>query len=274
MLSSHAAFFKVSLPWRPEFGFVQATRPVSTNTAINRSLRKSKKPLLDRTNTRKPPNTTFNPDYGRSVNGPGRRQSLRYGKPAFHPHSRKRPQPESQYDYSRKAGGNRATRRAAKFGKLIESPSTDKVMDLTQLQPERPKAPKFGHRHRHEDIRAVHDAFAITADQTAQPRRKYRGPATEYSERPHESIVPRALPYTTSASEFLYGTSVIQAALRAARRKLYKLYMYDGDNREVRNQDSAIRRLASQRGLAVERVKGDWLRLLDKMSQGRPHNVR
>ncbi|CAF9941207.1 hypothetical protein IMSHALPRED_002470 [Imshaugia aleurites] len=89
----------------------------------------------------------------------------------------------------------------------------------------------------------------------------------------HRNInVPLSMPYTTPASEFLYGTSVITAALLSSRRKLYKLYIYGGDNREVHEQDKRIRELALKRGVVVERVKGDWLRLMDKMSAGRPHN--
>ena len=88
------------------------------------------------------------------------------------------------------------------------------------------------------------------------------------------SHAPLSIPYTTPASEFLYGTSVITAALNAQRRKLYKLYMYDGENREVRVQDQSIYKLALANGVKVVRVQGDWLRLMDKMSTGRPHNVR
>ena len=88
----------------------------------------------------------------------------------------------------------------------------------------------------------------------------------------HDLNVPLSIPYTTPASEFLYGTSVITAALLSSRRKLYKLYIYGGDNREVHWQDQKIRELALKRGVVAERVKGDWLRLMDKMSAGRPHN--
>ena len=87
-----------------------------------------------------------------------------------------------------------------------------------------------------------------------------------------DSKVPLSVPYTTPASEFLYGTSVIMAALLSSRRKLYKLYIYSGDNREVYDRDKRIRELALKRGVVVDRVKGDWLRLMDKMSTGRPHN--
>lgn len=84
--------------------------------------------------------------------------------------------------------------------------------------------------------------------------------------------IPLSIPYTTPASEFLYGTSAITAALLSSRRKLYKLYVYAGDNREDPQQDIKIRQLALKRGVVVERVKEDGLRLMSKMSAGRPHN--
>ena len=103
-------------------------------------------------------------------------------------------------------------------------------------------------------------------------RDRFRG--NDRGPRHQESNVPMNIPYTTPASEFLYGTSVITSALLASRRKLYRLYIYDGDNREVRDQDKRIRRLALDRNVIVERVQGSWLRLMDKTSTGRPHNVR
>lgn len=83
---------------------------------------------------------------------------------------------------------------------------------------------------------------------------------------------PLSIPYTTPASEFLYGTSVVTAALKSDRRKLYKLYLYNGENRENVSQNMGIRKLALSRGVEVSKVQGDWLRMMDKMSAGRPHN--
>ena len=89
-----------------------------------------------------------------------------------------------------------------------------------------------------------------------------------------KSTMPLSLPYTTPASEFLYGKSVILAALKSERRKLYKLYMYDGEAKEVPDQDQTVRKMALARGLIVVNLRRDALRLMDKMSAGRPHNVR
>ena len=85
--------------------------------------------------------------------------------------------------------------------------------------------------------------------------------------------VPLSIPYTTPASEFLYGSSVVTAALKTVRRRLYKLYVYDGEHRDGTNQDKSILQLARSQGINISKVQRDWLPLMDKMSAGRPHNV-
>jgi 21S rRNA (GM2251-2'-O)-methyltransferase len=87
--------------------------------------------------------------------------------------------------------------------------------------------------------------------------------------------MPLSIPYTTPASEFLYGTSVVKAALlskREPRRKLYKLYVYAGENRENFVRDLDIERLARSRDVEVRHVDTNFLRVMDKMSASRPHN--
>lgn len=104
-----------------------------------------------------------------------------------------------------------------------------------------------------------------------------------------EKYVPRehpiSVPYTTAVSQFLYGKSVVQAALQGGRRKLYKLYIYRGrtvearktregiyKDKEARSQEYAIERLAKAKGVQVVILGDDGLRLMDKMSGNRPHN--
>ncbi|KAL3424280.1 rRNA methylase [Phlyctema vagabunda] len=87
--------------------------------------------------------------------------------------------------------------------------------------------------------------------------------------------MPLSIPYTTSASEFLYGTSVVEAALtskRIPRRKLYKLYIHTGENREAADRDIDMERLARKAGVEIVPIVTSWVRLMDKMSGGRPHN--
>ena len=98
-------------------------------------------------------------------------------------------------------------------------------------------------------------------DETPDPARKGR-----------HQYDPISIPFTTSASEFLYGTSVVKAALKARRRLLYTLYVYAGEHRIDVAQDRELRSLADTVGVKVRQVRGDWLRVMDKMSKGRPHN--
>ncbi|KAK4228752.1 putative rRNA methyltransferase mitochondrial precursor [Podospora fimiseda] len=84
---------------------------------------------------------------------------------------------------------------------------------------------------------------------------------------------PISIPYTTAASQFLYGKSVVEAALNAGRRKLYKLYIYHGPNRANVEENNQLRKLAERKGVEVITLHTeDDLRLLDKMAASRPHN--
>ena len=84
------------------------------------------------------------------------------------------------------------------------------------------------------------------------------------------------LRYTTSASEFLYGQTVVTAALMARRRKLYKLYMVGKPlSQNGRDQElGEIEAMAHKAGVPIKRVPARRRPILDKISEGRPHNVR
>ena len=84
--------------------------------------------------------------------------------------------------------------------------------------------------------------------------------------------VPIRIHHTTAASQFLYGRSVIEAALRDTRRKLYRLYIYNGEDRQNTVQDSLLEQMATRKGIRVIKVGREGMRMLDKMSGGRPHN--
>lgn len=80
-----------------------------------------------------------------------------------------------------------------------------------------------------------------------------------------------SIPYTTAASEFLYGLNVVYAALKSRRRSLYTLYLHK------RAKDNASKGfqlldLATSAGVKVRRVGDDFLPVMDKMTGGRPHN--
>ena len=88
---------------------------------------------------------------------------------------------------------------------------------------------------------------------------------------------PESIHYTTAASEFLYGTFAVKAALQAGRRSLYRLYVYrtqvPTEQPEHENDDPAIRKLAKAAGVEVLDVAGpSWRSLMNKMTKTRPHN--
>ena len=239
----------------------------------------------------------------------------------------------AKYNYEPNPEGNRALRRALRFGHKIKprvpgqsSPATRQAVKLNASH-EKPHFPRetllentsFNRTPRHaaaldyekeqgrelsmpEELQDSRDApmagFSIRRHLNRPDRASHenwpRGTDYGASYRPNGQAfenygrgssesraeqstqrginIPLSIPYTTPASEFLYGTSAITAALLSSRRKLYKLYVYAGDNREDPQQDIKIRQLALKRGVVVERVKEDGLRLMSKMSAGRPHN--
>ncbi|KZF19578.1 hypothetical protein L228DRAFT_224137 [Xylona heveae TC161] len=109
-------------------------------------------------------------------------------------------------------------------------------------------------------------------------RRDRREYASQRADKPNstqkntwKSKAPIYIPYTTSASEFVYGTSSVTAALASKRRRLYTLYLYTGEDGK-QAIDKKLERLARNSGVLLRQVSGDWIRVLDKMSKGRPHN--
>lgn len=80
-----------------------------------------------------------------------------------------------------------------------------------------------------------------------------------------------SVPYTTAASEFLYGFNVVVAALTAGRRQMYNVYIH---NRAISNLSNAkiIRSLCRKAGVNFTDVDNSFLSKMDKMAQGRPHN--
>ena len=89
---------------------------------------------------------------------------------------------------------------------------------------------------------------------------------------PKKEMMNMTVKYTTAASQFLYGRSVVKAALEQGRRKLYNLYIYGGDNRKDLKDNTVMTRLAEKNGVPITIVPNGEQRIMDKMSMGRPHN--
>lgn len=114
-----------------------------------------------------------------------------------------------------------------------------------------------------------------------KPSKYYHPKAIDKSHRPSDKVperikrhvmVPSSIPYTTPASEFIYGTNAVEAALRCRRRQLYKLYIYQAADEELSPAKISIRKMALLNNVLVKMAFAEWDKLLDKMSAGRPHN--
>lgn len=82
--------------------------------------------------------------------------------------------------------------------------------------------------------------------------------------------MPTTIPYTTAASQFLFGRWPVTAALRESKRKLYHLYVYENSTKQ--GPVDSVRALAEKRKIPVTVVPEARQQLLDTMSKGRPHN--
>lgn len=86
---------------------------------------------------------------------------------------------------------------------------------------------------------------------------------------------PAAVPYTKPDSEFLFGTFAVLAALKSNRRKFHKLYLWCGEDGRFLDSDNhttEIIRMARTNDVPLLRVAGSWEKMLDRMSNRRPHN--
>jgi 21S rRNA (GM2251-2'-O)-methyltransferase len=78
-----------------------------------------------------------------------------------------------------------------------------------------------------------------------------------------------SLPYSTAASEFIYGYSSVLAAMKANRRKLYSLYVHT----RGASRDGLMARIRALKLFPITKEVGDeYMRAMDKASSGRPHN--
>ncbi|KAF1989796.1 hypothetical protein K402DRAFT_326005, partial [Aulographum hederae CBS 113979] len=111
------------------------------------------------------------------------------------------------------------------------------------------------------------------ADEPENFLRSVKGDRRDYDA---ESVhVPASVPYTTAASEFLYGKSVTIAALAAKKRKLYNLYLHPRAEKLPGGERDTVETVvehARAANVKVTRVDDSWLRIMDTMSGKRPHN--
>ncbi|KAI2627387.1 hypothetical protein GGS26DRAFT_561608 [Hypomontagnella submonticulosa] len=130
------------------------------------------------------------------------------------------------------------------------------------------RKPAWDEPPKREIYRGKQDSQPLREEQTRQGEEQ-----TAIRRVSPRDTAPVRIPRTTAASQFLYGHSVVEAALKETRRQLYKLYLYCGENRRDTSRITELERWASRAGVAVTKVMdSDGLRMMDKMSDGRPHN--
>lgn len=182
--------------------------------------------------------------------------------------------PPKKFDRQRGQATPRSRSQAPKFeldtaefirtGKFTPKEQNDRDEKFEDFQPENfGKEPSWMQRGRH-------DHSALKKKSKNRKSHKY---SDEFPVRVKEHVkVPSSIPYTTAASEFIYGASAVESALRCSRRKFYKLYIHQGQGEALTTQQSLIRKMALAQGIAVKLAFGEWEALMDKMSGGRPHN--
>merc|ERR1711939_434982 len=113
------------------------------------------------------------------------------------------------------------------------------------------------------------DGYTRTQSENRAQSGRYNGVKTGGS----TERVPHALPYTTAASEFIYGTFAVNAAIKAGRRQLYKLYIHGIDDNKDSMGGRATQKRAEAAGVEVVKVSGpQWRHLFDRVAENHPHN--
>ncbi|KAL8642208.1 MAG: hypothetical protein Q9228_001084 [Teloschistes exilis] len=151
---------------------------------------------------------------------------------------------------------NRAERRAARFGHSENPPEGYKALPVSGADQHWSESRKESHdwasfrRPNSRERPSVHNRFTakhyesedrefVTAPREQGLRDIKEEPSQTPDERPRrKSTAPISIPYTTPASEFLYGHAVVTSALQFSHRKFYKLYLYNGHAAESRGQDN------------------------------------
>lgn len=250
-------------------------RSASLSSAIGRGIRKAQS---DRT---QPKRTKHNEDIGRYA-ATGKLRDKR-SLPGIETKKATTKRSESARKYDRQTGNSRLNPNMGGRRQNLNHPYQDAYNDrpcgnrsrikenITQSQKriddvyqaafdDRPS----GKRNRREESATPLQKRIESSREEFQPRSESRPRSA--------AAVPLAVPYTTPASEFLYGRYAVEAALKSGRRKLYRLYVMEKPDESKFADDQHILKLALTANVAVKRVGEDWDKLLNKMSDRRPHN--
>lgn len=271
----------VATPWQPH-SFI---RHVSRTSAINRGIRASQKTTSDQSD-RRAPRATQRPTWNQS----DRRAPRNFEAPKaptgwedpfaalshkshelpINSHKKKEKRPLNAAERSKRYRANaRANNGVGDPSILLERKGPNrKAGRFAKQQEYEAKQLSIIEEHVSRDENAKFMRFS--ADTTHRPKDDVEKP-----QRTQRDDVPLAIPYTTASSQFLYGANAVSAALRGNRRKVYKLFLKkEGESlperREDRHVTHPLRNLAQRYGVEISWQRDT--RLLDKLSEGRPHN--
>lgn len=152
----------------------------------------------------------------------------------------------------------------------------DKAASLDLQEPARPQRRRSTEDFDQQRCRDGRDVARYSSDSRhTKPSDNRDLPLRSDDAKPRDrrtGMMPMTVTYSTAASQFLYGRSVVKAALEKGRRQVYKLYVYGGENRRESRDNDLMINLAKSRNVPITIVPNEDQRLMDKMSMGRPHN--
>ncbi|KAI1658184.1 hypothetical protein F4813DRAFT_357672 [Daldinia decipiens] len=213
--------------------------------------------------------------------GPGTTGANRKGPRSYTPYKSENPHSSSRF------GSERPPRREPNERGAYRSTRTESFRETSRYPPRFDKPRKIpapweqrGSAKTRKPYQSTWDRETTPGfqrwDRDSQPPTERQGASEDEQTSFRPSLpkdAPVRIPRTTAASQFLYGYSIVEAALKETRRQIYKLYLYYGDSPQLIARSAGLERKASQAGIPVERVEDTaGLRMMDKMSEGRPHN--
>lgn len=151
----------------------------------------------------------------------------------------------------------------------LDSTTTPSRLELVLGPDSKKLAPELQTTSTPDASQKAASAVSESKEQAISPTEPQRARRSTQDQEDDADEMPISIPYTTAASDFLYGSNTVLAALRAHRRKLYHLYLHPRLYSRESNA-TAIAELAKT--LQVRTTTNAELRLLDKMSDNRPHN--
>ncbi|KAF1845478.1 uncharacterized protein K460DRAFT_366356 [Cucurbitaria berberidis CBS 394.84] len=148
-----------------------------------------------------------------------------------------------------------------------DSSYTPRPRDRTD---ESPREPRFSHRPDSKGARRERTGREQTERYYPHDSSRSKPDSPSATGSPRSSVQgPESLPYTTAASEFIYGFSSVLAAIKANRRKFYSLYIHS----RGASRDGLMARIRAHKLFSItEEVGDEYMRAMDKASSGRPHN--